>query len=214
MLRLIAQPTSRIFVGIPLCRDPAWHRVATGYAATVHTTVEALRGYPRFTHRIVAPFLSCVKQLNGHLKAADQYLQPMIKERLAKPDSEANAFGLVQWLSDSAQGRDMDAAVLVRKLLLVNIAAIHTTAATLWHILMDLCAMPEYIEEIRQEIATVTSHGLLTVSSLKSMQKTDSFMKESQRTNPIGLRKSMVVDAYAAKLSRPSLWRLRIKQSL
>ena len=157
----------------------------------VHITIETLRCYPAFTHRFFAPFLSCVKQVNGQLKAAEEFLEPLIKERMAKVGRESKSFDLLQWLADSAQGADRSPKVLVRKLLLVNMAAIHTTSATLWHILMDLCAMPEYIDIIRQEIARITSQGPLVLSSLSLMKKTDSFMKESQRINQIGLRRSM-----------------------
>lgn len=190
VLRLISQPTSRVFVGAPLCREPGWNKAATGYAAMVHTTIEVLREYPRFTHRFVAPFLSCIKQLNLHLKAADHFLQPLIRKSIENVSHDGESINLVQWMLESAQGTDRNPKVLVRKLLLVNMAAIHTTSATLWHILMDLCAMPEYIEILRQEIATATAQGALTVSVLNSMEKTDSFMKESQRMNQVGLRKS------------------------
>lgn len=187
VLRLIAQPTSLIFVGAPLCRDAEWGKIMTEYAAMVRSTIKTFRGYPSFIHRFVAPFLSCVKQINSQLEALDLYVQPLIKERMANVGGRRKSSDLMQWLSDSAQGTDRDPKVLVRKLLLVNMAAIDTTSATLWHILMDLCAMPEYIAPLRQEIATVTSRGSLTLSSLNSMEKTDSFMKESQRINQIGL---------------------------
>lgn len=94
----------------------------------------------------------------------------------------------MQWLIDSARGSDAETDKLVRRMLFLNMAAIHTTAETAAIVCMELCANTEYIAVLRQEMLDAlgdeTSISLVTLNKLK---KTDSFIKESHRLNPLGL---------------------------
>lgn len=68
----------------------------------------------------------------------------------------------------------------------MSFAAIHTSAAAPSQLLYDLCAMPEYIEPIRQEIdQNLTEEGFISRQGFQEMVKLDSIMKESQRFNPL-----------------------------
>jgi cytochrome P450 len=67
--------------------------------------------------------------------------------------------------------------------------AIHTTTMQSTHIWLDLAAHPEHIEPLRQELLEVLRSepgGVLTKSSMPKLKKLDSFLKESQRCNPLG----------------------------
>jgi hypothetical protein len=71
-------------------------------------------------------------------------------------------------------------------------AAIHTTSSALTHVLFDLAAHPDYAEILREEIDAVVAEenhpqGRLLKTSISKLKKLDSFIKESQRVNPIQL---------------------------
>ena len=58
------------------------------------------------------------------------------------------------------------------------------------HVLYDLAAFPEYIEPLREEVETITAVDGWTKAAMGKMRKLDSFLKESQRFNGIGLSAS------------------------
>lgn len=79
----------------------------------------------------------------------------------------------------------------------MGFAAIHTTTATSCQAIFDLAARPEYIQPLRVEIEQVIAEdghdvdgdGFLKLkkASITKLRKLDSFLKESQRFNPLGL---------------------------
>ena len=96
---------------------------------------------------------------------------------------------LLQWMMDNAEGRSK--SVLSAINLHVAFAAIHTSAVAVTHIIYDLCAMPEYVEPLRQEIEeALAAEGGPTKKAFLKMPKLDSFMRESQRLNPLLLSQS------------------------
>lgn len=106
--------------------------------------------------------------------------------RLKKPND------MLQWIMDERVKRaahDWDFEKLSDVQLELANAAIHTTSMALLNMLFDLVAMPDYQDIIRQELedALAQSGGRWNGSFLKGLQKTDSFMKEIQRHQPVGL---------------------------
>ena len=70
-----------------------------------------------------------------------------------------------------------------------SFAAIHTTTMTLTNVLYDLAAHPEYQEVLRKEIERISAEepsGQLRKKTMPKLRKLDSFIKESQRVNPLG----------------------------
>ena len=53
--------------------------------------------------------------------------------------------------------------------------------------LYDLAANPEYIQPLREEVESITATEGWTKAAMGKMWKLDSFLKESQRYNGIGL---------------------------
>ncbi|KAG6840059.1 hypothetical protein C0991_009289 [Blastosporella zonata] len=62
-------------------------------------------------------------------------------------------------------------------------AAIHTSSITFSQALFELATHPECVQELRDEIESVTDRDGWTYEALNQMVKVDSFMKESQRLN-------------------------------
>lgn len=93
----------------------------------------------------------------------------------------------LQWMSENAQGRSK--ITLSAITLHVAFAATHTSAIAVTHILYDLCAMPEYVQPLREEIesALAAEGGQSTKKAFLKMSKQDSFMRESQRLTHFSL---------------------------
>lgn len=73
---------------------------------------------------------------------------------------------------------------------------------TLSNVLYDLAAHPEYQEVLREEFERVSAeepNGQMRKKSMPKLRKLDSFIKESQRINPLGSGTFRLV----APLSRP-----------
>jgi len=150
VIDLITSSTSRVFVEPVLCRDEQWLNTATGYTLDVHKASEELFTYPAIVRPIMVHFLSSYRQLRGRFSVARRLLLPTFEERISRKGTDNQV--MLQWLADSAQGRDGGPDRLVKRMLFLNMAAIHTTATTATNVLLDLCARPEYIEILREEI--------------------------------------------------------------
>ncbi|KAL1637022.1 hypothetical protein SLS58_009461 [Diplodia intermedia] len=186
ILRTVAGITSRVLVGLPVSRSEDWLNTATGYTLDVFHVSTALRAYPPFARPFIAPFLSSTKRVQDHIQTAESCLAHLFEERLKYP-GEKMSLDMIQWLSDSARGADRDPKVLTRKVLFLTLAAVHTSTMSATHALFDLCAMPQYIEPLRDEIREVVGKEGWSLSAINNMKRLDSFMKESQRVNHPGL---------------------------
>lgn len=69
-------------------------------------------------------------------------------------------------------------------------AAINTTAGLVTNVVYDLCANPEYIDQLRDEIDEMLGGQALDRAQIMKFRLLDNVIKESQRLNPLGLSKS------------------------
>lgn len=190
VLDLITRSTSRVFVGPSLCRNPEWLQTATGYTTDINAVSDDLKAYHKIFHPIIAPFLSSYRQLQARFVSAKMLLLPLLQERSRVKGKEGNKVDLLQWLVESARGEDAKPDRLVRRALLLNKLSIHPTAITAVNVLLNLCARPEYVEPLRQEMReAIDAAGRIKLSALNAMKKTDSFMKETQRLDTPSLSK-------------------------
>ena len=120
---------------------------------------------------------------------------------------------MLQWILESAIPRNYSDVQIIERIMLVNFAAIHTSSnvrvafsptcskrtrhakmisvfQSIAHALLDLAAYPEYIQPLRQEIESIIAAEGWTKAAMGKMWKVDSFLRESQRVNGIGLSKS------------------------
>lgn len=154
----------------------------------------------RIFHPIVAPFLSSVRQIRARFVVARRLLLPRFENRstLTKSSSAKSVNGsaddgqkhgdMLQWLIDTAQGHDSETDQIVKRMLFLNMAAIHTSAEAATNVILDLCVRPKYITMLREEIVeAITAHGGIKLATPTSLRKTDSFIKEYNRLNTAGL---------------------------
>lgn len=125
--------------------------------------------------------------MQRHLRIAQELFAPVFASRAPGDSNSSKDYSVIEWMSRSAQGIDRDPQILVKKLLFLTLAAIHTSTMSITHALFDLCEHHECIEPLRDEIeASVRAHGW-TLAAINNMKLLDSFLKESQRINHPGL---------------------------
>jgi cytochrome P450 len=89
---------------------------------------------------------------------------------------------------NTAKGRDAEIDQIVKRMLFLNMAAIHTSAEAVTNAILDLCARPQDMAVLRQEmLESLKKHDGLRLATLSDLKKTDSFIKESSRPNTPGL---------------------------
>ncbi|RDL30234.1 uncharacterized protein BP5553_10512 [Venustampulla echinocandica] len=186
MIQLVTSVTARVFVGPDLCRDPDWLSTATGYTMDVFKVMKDLKAHYRVFHPFVAPFLASCRQIRNRFAVARKLLLPRLENRTS--ESAYNHNDMLQWLIDTARGHDAETDQIVKRMLFLNMAAIHTSAETAANTILDLCARPEDMAVLREEmLQALKTHDGLKLATLSSLKKTGSFIKGSSGLNTLGL---------------------------
>lgn len=88
---------------------------------------------------------------------------------------------MLQWIIEGAPESEQNIDALVMRMTEVNMAALHTTAITLYQNLCCLAVYSDHIPELRQEMEqSLAQYGWSKVAMSK-MYKLDSFMRETER---------------------------------
>ncbi|KAF8463177.1 cytochrome P450 [Russula ochroleuca] len=183
--RVICRTTNRIFVGVPLCRDHEYQTLNMAFATNVVKSGRIISLFPKPLKLIVSRMLS---NLPSQIQQEIEFIKPMVEERFAKmeeygEDWDDKPNDMLMWLMSEAKGVERSPEGLARRLLGINLAAIHSTSLTLVQVLYRLLANPEYIGPIREEVdAVITAEGW-TKAGMDKMHKIDSFLRESQRVD-------------------------------
>lgn len=194
LLRIVAQVSGRVFVGLDLCREEDWITTTIQYTLDVFAGAKAIRAWRAWLRPFVYPFIPELRRLNRLRKNAQRTMIPLLKARKeaqSKKDYQPSD-NFLQWLDNKAERFHADAKSLEYQTnvqLSLSLGAIHTTTGTCTHALYDLAAHPEYIQPLREELRMVLSEsgGVFVNTTLGKLKKLDSFMKESFRFNPPGL---------------------------
>ncbi|KAF5343388.1 hypothetical protein D9758_015617 [Tetrapyrgos nigripes] len=191
ILRTVCRTSNRLFVGLPLCRDPDWIDLNIQFAVKINSTAAIINLFPDILKPIVGNLLSPTKAIT---RRAHRHIGHIIQDRLDKQDQygrdwEDKPNDLVSWLLDeNPGGKYRTAEDIAMRLLTINMAAIHTTSMSFASVLYYLAVQPDsVIKALREEIvAVVEEHGWNKVS-MGYLRKMDSFMKEVTRMVGIGL---------------------------
>ncbi|KAJ7202453.1 cytochrome P450 [Mycena rebaudengoi] len=184
IMDIVCRTSNRLFVGLPLCRDPEWMKLNIQFTIDVAVAGQIIRMFPPFLRPIFAPLISSRKR---NLRKAEKMLRPILEERMNSMDDESKPNDLITWLLDSASEQQRTIPNLVERILTINFAAIHTSSMSFTHALYDLATYPENIAPLRAEVARVVSDEGWTKEALGNMYQIDSFLRESQRMNGLGL---------------------------
>ncbi|KAF7353078.1 Cytochrome P450 [Mycena venus] len=188
MMQIVCRTSNRLFVGLPLCRDPAFIKLNVDYAMDVIIAGQLINMLPAFLRPTIGPLLSPRKRILG---LASKHLTPVVEERFRKEQELGDKYtdkpnDLITWLMEAAEGEERTVPALVQRVLFVNFAAIRTSTDTFTHVLYDLAAYPHHVEPLREEVESVVQKEGWTRASLNKMYKIDSFLSESQRHWGIG----------------------------
>ncbi|PQE10404.1 cytochrome P450 protein [Rutstroemia sp. NJR-2017a WRK4] len=190
LLRVVAKVSGRVMVGEPLCRNEDWIKISTTYTRDTFIGGRAMWArHPLFRpiYALYSPELAKVRQ---HYTDAANFLRPIFEQRFAQMEVEGfeEPHDMIQWMINNSGKNARDATFQGRCQLLIAFAALHTTSGLLGNVILDLAARPEYIRALRQELDENLPEGSqITKQVLTRLRKMDSFLKESQRMNPLNL---------------------------
>ncbi|KAL9576510.1 MAG: hypothetical protein Q9212_007036, partial [Teloschistes hypoglaucus] len=183
--QLVGRVSSRMFGGKQLSQNAEWVNTTITFAVDGFTAAQKLKNYPRILRPIAARFIPEIAKIKNHYKFARNLLIPIMQERKRTGEKPLD---LLQWMMDNAKGpEETDEAFIADIMLKVSFAAIHTSAAAPTQLIYDLCQMPEIVAPLREEMeaALLETNGHFTKQAFNKMPKMDSFLKESQRFNPL-----------------------------
>lgn len=195
MLNLISRVTSRVLLGDRDCHNADWAKASRDYAANVTLTIGVLRLFPSTIRPLVASMVPAVWKVERNLNLAKKALIPIIEQRRQAEEKDGADYqksdNFLQWMMDAAVGEEAKSDKLAHLLVIVFLAAAHTSTMAGTHVCYDLCAMPEYIEPLRNEIrGLLREDGDWSPTTPARMRKMDSFFRESQRLSPPSIRKA------------------------
>jgi len=184
-MKVVGRVVNRALVGLPLCRNEKWFYNSMAYMQDAFVISGTLRPLSYFVRPFKYYFLGARKGIKNSIATANSLLVPIIEQRKPK-DTQYN--DVVQWMVDTAKGKDKDPKEIVHKILFLCLASMSSSTMGITHAIFDLCAMPQYLAPLREEIqTTLAEEGGWTLAAVQKMKKLDSFLKESQRVNHPGL---------------------------
>lgn len=214
-VKIVARVSSEMFGGSQLSHNEEWVRSTIEFAMDGFIGAQKIKKIPAWLRPVAQYFVPELRRVEDHHSTARRVIIPILQERETKPEKPSD---FLQWMSDSALGPEKDKAFIASIQLKLSFAAIHTSAAAPTQLLYDLCTMPQYIEPLREEVrANLAEHGSFTKRSLLKLEKMDSFMKESQRFNPLLLSASFATflrHRADSKQSRLNDWSLKTTRCL
>lgn len=193
MLEVIAQLSSRVFLGPQLCRNKDWQRITIDYTVNLFMAISAVKRYPKILHRIAQWIVPEARIVRTQMAEARRLIQPVIDQRKKEIFAEKKVTeptrkytDAIQWLFQLSKGGDYDEAMAQLSL---SMAAIHTTGDLITQVIYDLCEHPELIRPLREEAIAVLGTDGWKRSSLYNLKLMDSVIKETQRIKPAGMGK-------------------------
>jgi cytochrome P450 len=190
ILKVVSRTSNRLFVGLPLCRDPDYMELNIQFTVDVMVVASILRMFPKFMRPLVNKWITKVPACRAR---ALKHLTPLIEERLQKEkqygkDWPGKPNDALTWLIERAEEKRRTPYDLCLRILGINFAAIHTSSITFLQVLYHLAAEPKYVPELRQEVERVVEEDGWTRDALERMVKIDSFIRESTRLNPLSVQ--------------------------
>ena len=196
-VEIVARAASRMMGGTELSRNKLWLHTMAASAMDGTIGAQKIKQFPRVLRPLVARFIPELRRIPQYFRNTQQIIVPILEER-EKQEKLRSDF--LQWMSDEAQGKEKEKTFMATILLKLSFVALFTTATAIIQALYDLCARPEYMGPLRDECeAVLKTTSIPNRAMLAKMQKLDSFMKESQRFNPIVLSKYSPIQAFPLK---------------
>ncbi|KAI6043533.1 cytochrome P450 [Pisolithus marmoratus] len=173
--------SNRVFVGLPLCRDPDWIALNIRLIVALIKEGALLRWLPKFIKPLAARWIT---RRTERTNRAARLLETIVWDRQRHMNEYGKEWNdkpndMLQWCMD--EGKEDTVDQLAARIMGVNSAAMQTTSDGFAQALFLLATDPQYAEMLREEVEMVVKEHGWTKEALTHMRKTDSFLKEVQR---------------------------------
>lgn len=205
LLAIISRVSNLIIVGEAACRDQRMLDNAIGFADAVVYNNMLLSLLPAVVQPIAGRLLGRANRRRW--QAVDDVIGPIIRQRLqdiaqGRPVPEDYLTWHIRTATAEGHTFELSPMVVSQSVMPLEFATIHTTVISAHSLLLDLFSSsqtPEYVETIRQEVATLRaeSPGPWTKPQLARMWYADSAIRESMRVS------SFVVSPIKRKVVAP-----------
>ncbi|KAL8648734.1 MAG: hypothetical protein Q9226_005872 [Calogaya cf. arnoldii] len=187
---IISRASNRMLGGKALSRNTEWTSTSVSFTDDTWLAAQRLKQFHPFLRPVIQNWIPEMAKVRRHGTVGQRVIVPIIQARLEQQrvlgDKWEPPLDLLQMLWDGARGKDKTPEFMAYTALAISFAAIRTSSSVPVHLLYDLCARPEYIQPLRDEIeAVLAEEGSFTKAAYNKLVKLDSFMKESQRYNPL-----------------------------
>lgn len=139
LLRVVAIVSGLAFVGPDMYRQEEYITNSITFTVDLFGAISKLKAWPNWgpVRAIAARFIAPIKRLHKHRQKAYDYFIPRIQERrkmTADQDAEGKPKDMLQWMLNKEEKfnvkQDEEIAMI---LILLGVAAIHTTTMTVVH---------------------------------------------------------------------------------
>ncbi|KAF9235146.1 cytochrome P450 [Melanogaster broomeanus] len=176
---VVCRTANRVFVGLPLCRNPDWVNLNVLFAVDLIKAALVVGLFPR----ILAPLVArCLTGVTRTVRRGMKHLRPIIEKRQKYLEKHGNKGAdqpnnFLSLLMEEAEGSDRNIKSLTRRVLSVNFDIFDNFTQALY----NLAANPQYMQPLREEVESIVESEGWSKGALAKMRKIDSFLKESQR---------------------------------
>ncbi|THH15313.1 hypothetical protein EW146_g5132 [Bondarzewia mesenterica] len=153
-MKLVYRTSNRFFVSPALCRNEEYRTLTINFTLDAIKSAYHINLWPTFLHPIVAPLFATSGKYKRQLMPL---LEPIVAERKINlatygPNWPEKPRDYITWLLEEDDGNGIYTLdELARRVLHINLAAIHSSSMTLTHALLHLAHKPEYAEILREE---------------------------------------------------------------
>ncbi|KAL4909601.1 hypothetical protein BDW74DRAFT_41768 [Aspergillus multicolor] len=191
ILQIVAQISSKVFLGDRVCHDPKWLRITIDYTIDAFIASQYLKLWPHFLRPLAARIMAPCRKVRAGFQEAERIITPLIQERRRDKETAYRRgqrpkqyLDALEWVEECAKGRGYDPAAAQLGL---SLAAIHTTTDLLIQVLYNLCGRDKLVSDLREEVITVIQQEGWQKSTLYKLKLMDSVLKETQRLKPMSV---------------------------
>nr|AFO69302.1 P450 monooxygenase [Aciculosporium take] len=194
-LKLISRLTTYSLFGESLCRNEEFLDLSRRFGDTVPRDATVLLAVPSWARSSLAKFLAAPRLL----KKLQEILRAETKKRRdcceKNPMKDVLDFTM-DWVDNHRDAVYNDEHIVEMMINLI-FAAVHSSSQAcspplLVHTIFELATRPDYVVSLGEEVRQCfDEHGQGTKLALDSMHKMDSFIKETQRCNPLDATASL-----------------------
>ncbi|RPD82683.1 cytochrome P450 [Lentinus tigrinus ALCF2SS1-7] len=187
VLGILAQLNSRVFVGLPLCRNQDYLKLAIDFTVNTMKDAQTMKLTPQLFRPLVARFLT---ETRTALFKGRTYIEPLVRARREKINQFGNDWpdkphDLLQLYMEYAADKNATDEMVAQRAFHTNFAAIFTATDNMTNTLCHLASSPEAIGPLRAEAEELIASYGWTKDAIDRMWKAESFLRESARLHTL-----------------------------